>query len=240
MLKAIVRFSLRRRGIVVALAFALLGYGIYSLTTARYDVFPEFSPPLVTIQTEAPGLAPEQVEVLVTQPIENSINGLPGIASLRSRSIQGLSVIDMTFREGTDIYLDRQLVGERLTAVMGQLPAGVPSPEMTPLSSLTGLAMVIGMTSPKMSMIDLTTVANWTVRQRLLAVPGVASVGVFGAQVRQLQVQFKPEQLVRYDLSVDDVLSAARRATAVRGAGFITTPNQRIVLVSQGQSLTPA
>jgi CzcA family heavy metal efflux pump len=238
MLRALVRFSLRRRAIVLALAAALFAYGAYSLTRARYTVFPEFAPPQVTIQTEAPGLAPEQVEALVTRPIENSINGLPGIQSLRSRSIQALSVIVVVFRPASDIYLDRQLVAERLAAVAGQLPAGVAPPVMTPLTSSTGLAMVIGMTSPKMSLLDLTTVATWTVRPLLLAVRGVSSVVIFGAQVRQLQIQFDPASLVRHDLTVNDVLSAARRATGIRGAGFITTPNQRIVLASQGQSLT--
>jgi CzcA family heavy metal efflux pump len=239
MLKGIVSFSLRRRGVVIALGFALLAYGFNSLTKARYDVFPEFAPPQVTIQTEAPGLAPKQVEVLVTQPIENAINGLPGIEALRSRSIQGLSVIVVVFRGGSGIYLDRQLVAERLSVVAGQLPAGVQPPTMTPLTSSTGLAMVIGMTSRKLSLIHLTTVATWTVRQRLLSVRGVSGVVVFGAKVRQLQVQFEPQQLIEHGLTVDEVLAAARRATAVRGAGFITTPNQRIVLVTHGQSLTP-
>jgi CzcA family heavy metal efflux pump len=238
MLKAIVHFSLRRRGVVIALAIALLGYGAYSLANVRYGVFPEFAPPEVTIQTEAPGLAPEQVEVLVTQPIENAINGLPGINSLRSRSIQGLSVIVVVFRSGSGIYLDRQLVAERLAVVGGRLPAGVQPPVMTPLTSSTGLVMSIGLTSRKMSLVQLTTVATWTIRPLLLAVRGVSDVVVFGAQVRQLQVQFDPQRLVEHDLTVSDVLSAARRATGVRGAGFIATPNQRIVLVSRGQSLT--
>jgi CzcA family heavy metal efflux pump len=238
MLSRIVGWALRHRGIIIALAFALLGYGFYSFTNARYDVFPEFAPPSVTIQTEAPGLAPEQVEVLVTQPIENAINGLPGIESLRSRSIQGLSVIGVVFRQDSDIYLDRQVVAERLAAAASQLPGGVQAPVMTPLTSSTGLAMVIGMTSKKMSLIDQTTVATWTIRPRLLGVAGVSSVVIFGAQVRQLQIQFDPERLIQHDLTVNNVLSAARHATGVRGAGFITTPNQRIVLVSQGQSLT--
>jgi CzcA family heavy metal efflux pump len=239
MLKAIVRFSLRFRGIVIALACALLGYGVYSLGRARFDIFPEFAPPQVAIQTEAPGLAPEQVEVLVTQPIENVINGVAGIAALRSRSIQGLSVITVVFHSGSNIYLDRQMVAERLATVTGQLPAGVKPPIMTPLTSSTSLVMVVGMTSKRVSLMDQTTVAQWTVRQRLLAVPGVANVAIFGAEVRQLQIQFDPQKLVQYNLTVNDVLAAARRATGVRGAGFIVTPNQRIVLFTRGQSITP-
>jgi CzcA family heavy metal efflux pump len=240
MLKAIVRFSLRFRGIVIALAFALLGYGVYSLTRARYDVFPEFAPPQVAIQTEAPGLAPEQVEVLVTQPIENAINGVAGIDALRSRSIQGLSVITVVFHSGRNIYLDRQLVAERLATVSGQLPAAVKPPIMTPLTSSTSLVMVLGLTSKRVSVMDESTVAQWTVRQRLLATPGVANVAIFGAETRQIQIQYNPRRLVEHDLTVNDVLAAARRATGVRGSGFVTTPNQRIILVSRGQSVTPA
>src|SRR2546421_2503758 len=125
MLNAIVRFSIRFRGIVIALACALLGYGIFSLLRSSYDAFPDFAPPEVSIQPEAPGLSPEQVEVLVTQPIENAINGVAGIESLRSRSIQGLSVIGVVFRPGTDIYRDRQAVTERLSTVSSELPTGV-------------------------------------------------------------------------------------------------------------------
>ncbi len=239
MLKAIVHFSLRYRGIVIALAVALLGYGIFSITRANYDVFPEFAPPQVSIQTEAPGLAPEQVEVLVTQPIENAINGVKGIDALRSQSIQGLSVITAVFHSGGDIYLDRQLVAERLATVAGQLPAGVKPPVITPLTASTSLVAVIGLTSKTVPLMQETTTALWTVRQRLLAVRGVADVVVFGGAVRQIQIQFDPKKLIHYNLTLNDVIAAARRATAVRGAGFITTPNQRIVLTTRGQSLTP-
>src|SRR5690348_499818 len=121
MLSAIVQFSLRFRGIVIALACALLSYGVYSLTQARYDVFPEFAPPQVVVQTEAPGLSPEQVEVLVTQPIENALIGVSGIGTLRSGSVQGLSVITVVFRPSSSIYLDRQVVSERLSTLSGQL-----------------------------------------------------------------------------------------------------------------------
>src|SRR6516225_3483542 len=124
MLTALVRFSLRFRGVIIALACALLGYGLYTLSRATYDVFPEFAPPQVMIQTEAPGLAPEQVEVLVTQPIENAINGIAGIESVRSGSIQGLSIVTVVFRLSSNIYLDRQVVGERLSTVPARYQAG--------------------------------------------------------------------------------------------------------------------
>ncbi len=240
MLNAIVRFSIRFRGIVISLACALLFYGIFSLSHVPYDVFPEFAPPEVSIQTEAPGLSPEQVEVLVTQPIENAINGVVGIESLRSRSIQGLSVISVVFRPGTDIYRDRQAVTERLSTVTSELPTGVQPPLMTPLTSSTTWVMEVGLTSDTQSLMTLRTIADWTVKRRLLAVSGVAAVEVVGGEVRQIQFQFDPQRLVQYGLSVEDVIGAARQATGVRGAGFVDTPNQRIVLQTEGQSLTAA
>lgn len=239
MLTAIVEFSLRFRGVIIALACALLGYGLYTLSQATYDVFPEFAPPQVVIQTEAPGLSPEQVEVLVTQPIENAINGVAGIESLRSGSIQGLSVITVTFRPGSDIYRNRQVVAERLASLAGQLPRGVQAPVMTPLTSSTSVVLAVGVTSDTRSLMELRTIADWTVRQRLLAVPGVAKVVVFGGEVRQLQIQFRPDRLIQYNLAIEDVLRVGREATAIRGAGFIDTNNQRITFQTEGQSLTP-
>src|SRR5690348_10868252 len=240
MLNAIVRFSLRFRGIVMALACALLGYGVFSLLRASYDAFPDFAPPQVSVQTEAPGLSPEQVEVLVTQPIENSVNGATGIGSLRSRSIQGLSDVTVVFRAGTDIYRDRQLVAERLSAVANELPTGVQPPLMTPLTSSTAWVMEVDFTSDKQSPMDLRTIADWTIKPHILAVPGVTGVEVTGGDVRQLQFQFEPERLIQYGVSVEDVIAAAREATGVRGGGFIETANQRIVLQTEAPSATPA
>ncbi len=238
-LTAIVRFSLRFRGLIIALACLLTGYGLYSLSRAKYDVFPEFAPPRVVIQTEAPGLSPEQVEVLVTQRIENAVNGAPGIESLRSASIQGLSLVTVVFRTGTDFFLDRQAVAERLTALAGQLPEGIHIPVVTPLETSTSVVLVIGLTSSKRSLMEVRTIADWVVKQRILAVPGVARVAVFGKEEKQFQVQIKPDQLIKYRLGIGDVLSAARRATGVLGGGFIENENQRIVLQTEGQSLTP-
>ncbi len=238
MLNAIVRFSLRFRGIVVALACALMLYGLYSIEQARYDVFPEFAPPEVQIQTEAPGLSPEQVELLVTQPIENAVNGVSGIELLRSGSIQGLSVITAIFRANTNVYLDRQVVTERLSAITGQLPAGI-TPRLAPLTSSTGMVEAVGLTSKNRSLMEMRTAAEWTIRPRLLAVPGIAAVEIFGGQIQQLQIQFSPQKLKEHNLGINDVIAAARRATGIRGAGFVSTGNQRIVLQTEGQSLTP-
>ena len=235
---ALIVFAIRFRGIVIALGCILLGYGFYALLRANYDVFPEFAPPQVGIQTEAPGLTPEQVEVLVTRPIENAINGVSGVQKLRSTSIQGLSVVTVFFDPSGDIYRDRQAVAERLAVAAQQLPEGVQASAMTPLTSSTSTVLVIGLLSDSRSLMELRTVADWTVRPRLLAVAGVAKVVVFGGDTRSIQVQIHPERLIQYHLSLADVLTAARRATGVRGAGFIETRNQRIVFQSEGQSLT--
>jgi CzcA family heavy metal efflux pump len=204
------------------------------------DVFPEFAPPQVSIQTEAIGLTPEQVEILVTRPIENAVNGAPGVEKLRSSSIQGLSVVTVFFASSSDIYRDRQVVAERLAAATQELPQGIEPPIMTPLTSSTSRMLVIGLTSQKRSLRELRDVADWTVRLRLLAVSGVASVTVFGADKRSIQIQVHPDELIRFGLALEDIVSAARRATGVRGAGFVDTTNQRIVFQTEGQSLTPA
>ena len=144
MLKALVSFSLRFRGIVIALACVALGYGIYAATQAKLDVFPEFAPPQVVVQTEAPGLSPEQVEQLVTLPVEVALNGVANLETIRSQSIQGLSVITAVFQEGTDIFRARQMVAERLVEVASQLPQGVKTPGMSPLTSATSMILRIG------------------------------------------------------------------------------------------------
>jgi CzcA family heavy metal efflux pump len=239
MLQAIVQLSLRFRGVVLSLACLVLAYGVWVAMHAKLDVFPDFVPPQVTVQTEAPGLAPEQVETLVTRPIENAINGLGNQESLRSETIQGLSVITLVFKEGTDIQIARQMLGEKLGEITGQLPAGVKPPKLSPLVSSTMDLLKVGMLTDKMSPMELRTFADWTLKPRLLAVPGVAKCSVFGGEVRQLQIQVHPDLLVARGLALSDVLTAARAASGVRGGGFIDTHNQRIVLQTEGQLLTP-
>jgi len=237
---AIIGTAIKFRRIAVALSLLLLVYGALSVTQAKYDVFPEFAPPQVGIQTEAPGLAAEEIEVLVTQPLENAISGVAGIRSLRSSSNQGLSVINVIFDAGSDIYLDRQVVAERLANAAQQLPAGVKPPVLTPLTSSSSTVLVAGLTSKTRGLMDIRTAADWTVRLRLLAVPGVSKVAVFGGEVRSIQVQVHPDEMIRYGIGLDDIVAASRKATAVRGAGFLETSNQRIVFRSEGQAVTPA
>ena len=240
MLSSIVGFSIRRRWVVIALSCLLLGYGLYTLERARYDVFPEFAPPTVTIQTESPGLSAEQVELLVTQPVETAVSGILGVKTVRSSSIQGLSVITVVFRSGSNILKDRQFVSERLSTTLANLPREARNPVIVPLTSSTSIVMVIGLTSGKLSLMDLRTAALWTVSQRLMAVPGVSKVVVHGGEERQFQVQVIPRRLMKYGISLSDVLAAARNATAIKGAGFADTANQRIILRTGGAPVTAA
>ncbi len=239
MLQALVRFSLQYRGTVVALACVLLGCGLYGVANAKLDVFPNFVQPQVVIQTECPGLAPEQVEVLVTLPIENQITGLGDMETLRSESIQGLSIITAVFKEGVDVFRARQTLAEQLAETTSALPNTVKTPRMTPLTSSTMDLLKIGLTSEKLTPTELRTFADWTIKPRLLSVPGVAKCSSFGGDVRQFQVQVIPDRLLAYDLTLTDVLGAARVATGVTGTGFIETSNQRITLQMDSQTLTP-
>jgi len=225
-----VRFSVRQRGIVIAMALAFLVYGLTVLTRTTYDVFPEFAPPQVAVTTDAPGLTPEQVELLVTQPLENILNGLPGIQSLRSSTSQGFSMINVTFAPGSDIFRDRQQVAEPLAAAASLMPAGVKPPEISPLTSSTSTVIVAGLTSKTKSLMDLRTIAETTIAPRLLAVSGVAKVTVFGGEEKEVQVQVHPDRLLKYGLSIAEVSDAAGRAVGVRGAGFIQNRNQYLVL----------
>jgi CzcA family heavy metal efflux pump len=238
-LSSLVRGSLRHRGVVIGLACALVLVGIYSLARAPLDVFPEFAPPQVSIQTEAPGLSPEQVEVLVTRPIENAINGVQGIAAVRSQSIQGLSVITAVLAEGTDIYRARQSLAERLGETAAGLPETVHPPVLTPLTSSSSTVLVIGITSDTRTPMEQRTFVDWVLRPRLLATPGVSKVAVFGGEVRQLQIQLDPERLRTYGIGIAEVVEAAGQATGVRGAGVIDRPNQRLTVRAEGQVGSP-
>jgi len=239
MLNRLVSLSLRYRGIVAALALAVVAYGVYVAGHTRMDVFPEFAPPMVVIQTEAPGLSPEQVEVLVTRPVENAINGVPRLASIRSQSIQGHSAVTAIFEDNADVFQARQMISERLIEVTDHLPLGVRAPKMGPLTSSTSLALVMGLTSTNRSLMELRTFADWTLRPRLLGVPGVGKVDIFGGEVRQIQIRVKPDRLIAYGLSLNDVLAAARHVTALHGAGFVENANQRMTVRLTGQPMTP-
>ncbi|WP_045224876.1 efflux RND transporter permease subunit [Methyloterricola oryzae] len=234
MLSTVVRLAIRRSGVVMAVALLLLAYGGYRIKEASLDIFPEFAAKRVVIQTEAPGLSPEQVEKLVTLPLERSLAGLLGLLTIRSESLQGLSVVTLVFDEDTDVYRNRQMVNERLTPLQGLLPPGIGPPVTVPLSSSSATVLTLGLESESLSLMDLRSLVDWNLVPRLLSVPGVADVNVFGGDVRQLQVQIDPNRLRRLGLGLNEVLLAAQQATGMRGAGFVENDNQRISLQVTG------
>ena len=235
MLRAIVQTSLRQPFLVIALAAGMLVMGYRNLRNAPLDVFPEFAPPLVEIQTEAPGLSTEEVESLVTVPLENALNGTPDLKTIRSKSVLGLSSIVLIFQEGTDLTDARQLVGERLAIEASRLPAVANPPViLSPLSS-TSRVLKIGIWSDVdedgndvMTQMDMSELARWTIRPRLMAVSGVANVAIWGQRDRQYQVLVDPQRLRAHNLSLADIERAAGDAALVSGGGFIDTPNQRL------------
>lgn len=239
MLKFIVQLSLRYKWTVVIAALLVLSYGLYRTYRVKLDVFPEFAPPIVTVQTEAPELSSLEVEQLVTIPIETALAGSPEMDFIRSQSIQGLSYIIVTFKEQADIYRARQVIAERLAEISGKLPQGVEAPKMGPLVGSTCSILSIGLTSTNRSLMEIRTYAEWTLRPYLMSVPGVAKVDIFGGDVQQLQIKVKPDMLLKYKVSLTDIINSANQATIIRGAGFIDGKNQRMIIRTEGQAITP-
>ena len=236
MMRALVTLCVRHFGAVAALTVFALVLGCWGALSSPLDVFPEFVPSQVDIQTEAPGFAPQQVEELVTKQVENAVNGAAGLATLRSESIPGLSVVTITFLDGVDVHIARQGISERLSELGSSLPAGVGTPKLSPLVSSTMDLLKIGLVSDTVDAYELRDTADWIIKPRLLAVPGVAHVIVFGGNVRQIQILPDVQKLASFGLTLTDVSDAARAALPLRGAGFIDVPAQRILL----RSPTPA
>src|SRR4051812_45735230 len=226
MMNWIVSTSLRLRVLILALSIVLMIVGIQRARHAPLDVFPEFAPPLVEIQTEAPGLSTEEVESLISMPLENALNGTPWMKTIRSKSVLGLSSVVLIFADGTDSIRARQVVQERLTLAASRLPTIARPPVMlAPLSS-TSRVLKIGVSSQKLSQVELTTLAKWTIRPRLMAIPGVANVAIWGQRDPQLQVLVAPYVLRGHEVSFDLVQRGATEPTSLSAAGFLDTPNQ--------------
>ena len=235
MLNHVIAWSLRNRWLVLAAGILLLILGGRKITELPIDVFPDITAPQVTILTEAPGMSPQEVEALVSFPIESSINGAANVTAVRSSSAIGLSVVTVTFAYGTNIYVARQLVSEKLQLALGQLPGGVQPPVMGPISSRLGEIMTFAMTSTTTSAMDLRTLADWTVRTRLLSVPGVSQVIVIGGDRKQYQVLVNPASLRAYDLSLNEVFEAVRESNVNAPGGFLQTPGQESIIRGIGR-----
>ncbi|BAU04571.1 MULTISPECIES: efflux RND transporter permease subunit [Nostocales] len=235
MLNSIVKWSIAQRWLVVIASILISVWGFLVLTQMPLDVFPNFAPPQVEIMTEAPGLAPEEVESLVTRPIESVINGTPGLEALRSSSAVGLSAVRATFSLDTEIYRARQLVTERLQQARSQLPQGVEDPEVLPVSSPLGWTVKYAFTSETTPLMEVWRIVNWQVKNRLLAVPGVSNIVIFGGDERQYQVLVNPDKLKAFNVSLDDVTKAAQAANANAPGGFLITPDQETLVRGVGR-----
>ena len=238
MLSAIVRASLAHPRIVTALSIMIAVLSFGALLNARFDVFPDFAPPHVLVQTEAPGLDAQQVEALVTRPLEGLLAGTQDVATVRSTSSQGLSAIQVVFDRRGDPYRQRQVVTERLAEAAGILPPGAGPPLLSPLSSSMEYLLHFGLASDRLTPVQLRGVARWVIEPQILAVPGVAQVQLFGGAERERQVMVDPQKLIADGLTLDDVFSATRRATELVGGGYIETSSQRIVLRAQAPGAT--
>jgi CzcA family heavy metal efflux pump len=231
-MRALVALCVRHFGAVSALTAVALLLGVWGALHSPLDVFPDFVPTQVEIQTEAPGFAPQQLEELVTKPIENAVSGAAGLVTLRSESIPGLSVVTISFASEVDVHVARQGISERLSELGSTLPAGIGAPKLSPLVSSTMDLLKIGLLSDKVDPYTLRDTADRVIKPRLLAVPGVAHVIVFGGAQRQIQIQPDMRRLASYNVTLAEVADAARAALALRGAGFIDLPAQRILLSS--------
>ncbi len=239
-LNGIVRWSLGRPGLVVLACLGFLAWGGYWVRDTPFELLPDLAPAETSIQTEAPGLVAEQVEALVTQPIETGLIAAPGVGRVRSESVQGLSIVTVGYAPGAEPFRARQAVLERLSSLAGSLPAGVAAPRLAPPAPPAAGVLKIGFTSATLDPMALRDIVQWTVRPRLLATEGVARVAVYGGATRRLEVRARPADLSDSDLGFLDVLNAVKRATSVAGAGFIDTDAQRVAIEPHGQALTPA
>ena len=236
MLDSLIRSSLEHRLVVLALALAFLAYGGFVAARMPVDVFPDLTVPTVTLVTESKGLAPEEVELLVTFPIETAVMGRPGVERVRSASAYGLSLVYVEFAPGIDVFRARQLVAEKLPEL--RLPEGVSPPLLGPVSSTMGEILLISMTSTKTSPMELRSLAEWVVRPRLLAVPGVAQVVLIGGETRQFQVLVDPAKLRDYELSLEDVVAAAEASNASSGGGFLEVAHTEYLVRGRARVLS--
>lgn len=210
LLNGIIRFSLNNRMVILVIAALCLVAGVYSTMHTEVDVFPDLNAPTVVVMTEAEGMAPEEVERLVTFPIETAVNGATNVRRVRSSSATGFSIVNIEFDWGTDIYKARQIVSEKIAMVGADLPENVGNPTLGPQASILGELMIIGLTADTTSMQDLRTIADWTIRPRLLSTGGVAQVAVMGGDIKEYQILMDPGKMRRHGVSMDEVIYAVK------------------------------
>ena len=235
MFNHLIAWALRNRLIVLALTLVLFVAGAYFLKGMPVDVFPEFAPPQVVIQTEAPGMAPQDVESLITYPLESAINGSPGVTAVRSKTSVGLSTITVVFVAGSDIYLDRQQINERLQNALSRLPSTSKPPVMLPVTSAVGWLVKYALVSDSLSPEALRTLSDWEIRPRILSQGGIASVVSIGGEVKQYQVRLDPLRMLAYRVSLEDVRRGLQNANINVPGAFLQSPGQELIVSGVGR-----
>jgi len=237
MLNLIIKSSLKNRWLVCLMGMAMLVYGAIATTQVPIDVFPDFAPVQVVIQTEAPGFAPEEVESIITLPLEAAVNGTANVKVVRSISTVGLSVITIIFDDGTNVFTARQLVAEKIQSVRSKIPAGVATPTLMPITTAVGDIIKIGLVSTgSTTPMELRTLADWTIRMRLMAINGVSNAVIYGGEVKQYQVLVDPNKLKNYNVSLEQVIEAARGSNANAAGGFLRTPDKDYLIRGIGRA----
>ncbi|QXD22375.1 CusA/CzcA family heavy metal efflux RND transporter [Opitutia bacterium ISCC 51] len=244
MFDAIIGFSLKNRALVLFSALGLLAGGFYTALRLPIDVFPDLNAPTVTLLTEAHGMAPEQVEALVTFPLESAVNGATGVRRVRSFSAPGISIVHVEFDWDMDVYAARQIVSEKLQAALGSLPPDIPEPVMAPMASIMGEIMLVGLYAERtdedevVSPMELRTIADWTMRRRLLAVPGVAQVVPIGGELKEYQINVYPDRLAAFGMSLEEVYEAAEEASKNTSGGLLRTKGKEYQIRGLGRAYT--
>ena len=236
MLNRIINFSLQNRLLIIVASVLLIVFGSYIATRMEVDVFPDLTAPTVVVLTEAHGMAPEEVEKLVTFPIETSVNGATNVRRVRSSSSAGISIVWVEFEWNTDIFKARQIVNEKIIAISDKLPIGVGNPTMAPQSSIMGEVMFISLTADTTSLMDLRTIADWTIRPRLLATGGVAQVIVMGGEFKQYQILASPQKMNYYNVSLNELMTACEEANGNSSGGFINEYGNEYIVKGIGRT----
>lgn len=235
MINKLINWSLKNRFIVIVLGIILFIYGSFSTVNTPVDIFPEFAPPQVVIQTHAPGLATEEVESLVTIPLESALNGTSMVQTVRSSSSEGLSFITVIFEWGTNIYDARQLVQEKVQVISSKLPLNVKKPVLSPITSPIGNIYFFALTGKETSLREIRTYADWEIRNKLLSIPGVANIVVYGGDIKQYQVLLNPKKLKQYEISLNEVINAVDKANVIVGGGYLLKEDKEYLIRGIGK-----
>ncbi|HET8732182.1 MAG TPA: efflux RND transporter permease subunit, partial [Anaeromyxobacteraceae bacterium] len=240
MIDGVIRWSLQNRLIVLLAAGLLLVVGSFTAWHMPVDVFPDLTAPTVTVMTEAHGMAPEEVETQIAFPLEAAINGAPGVRRVRSVAAVGIAIVWVEFDWGTDIYQARQVVNEKLQLAEAAMPPGADRPVLAPTSSIMGEILFLALTSDRHDLMELKTTADWVLRKRLLAVPGVSQVIPTGGETKQYQVVLQPERLAAFGVGVDEVVRALRETNENTSAGYLLEGGQQYLIQGVGRVRRPA